>query len=218
MLKATVLVLPLFLLGCNDAPATAGADRPAGSAKTRTSPAALAAITEPQDTQMRGAVVETMDAGQYTYVRLKTSNGDIWAAVSRQALKAGAEITIGNAIWMENFESKTLNKKFEHILFGAIVTPGSAMAGALPQGHPPTTQAAAGVSAGGAAEAKDVGQKTHRRRRARGRRIAVHAARPQQRTARIWHDRAARRAAPSGGGVRERCHDPRGQCHGRLPG
>jgi hypothetical protein len=59
-------------------------------------------------------------------------------------MKVGAEITIGNAMWMENFESKTLNRKFEHILFGAIVAPGGAAAAALPPGHAPVAPAAAG--------------------------------------------------------------------------
>jgi hypothetical protein len=159
MLKAAALTLPLFLLGCNDAPADAGAGRPAGAPRSAAPVAALAAINqplEPQDPQMTGTVVETMNAGQYTYIRLKTSKGDIWAAVTQQALKAGSEVTIGNAMWMDNFESKTLNRTFEHILFGAIVTPGSAASAELPPGHPPTTKAAAGAPKAGVAETKDV--------------------------------------------------------------
>ena len=62
MLKAVAFVLPLFLVGCNDAPAPAGADRP-GAGKPLTTPAAaLAALAQPlalpDDAQASGTVVE----------------------------------------------------------------------------------------------------------------------------------------------------------------
>ena len=64
--------------------------------------------------------------------------------------RKGAEITIGNAMWMENFESKTLNRKFDHILFGSLAGGANldAMAAAadLPAGHPDTSSAAAAPS------------------------------------------------------------------------
>ena len=71
--------------------------------------------------------------------------------MTQQPLRPGSEVTIGDAMWMEKFESKTLMRTFDHILFGAVVTPGSASAMALPPGHPPATQAA-----GAAADLADV--------------------------------------------------------------
>jgi hypothetical protein len=136
MLKATVLVLPLFLVGCGDAPAAAGAGS-ASMLRAKAPSAALAALASSDDSKFTGAVLETIDAGQYTYVRLKTAKGEIWAAVTHQPLKVGSPVTIENAMWMEKFESKTLNRTFDRVLFGSVS--GADVAGtALPPGHPPT--------------------------------------------------------------------------------
>ena len=141
MLKIAILILPLFLVGCGKAGATAADTKAAPPAPAK----AEAMAADP--TAVTGTVLETMDAGAYTYVRLKTANGEAWAAVNQTTLSKGAEITIGNAMWMENFESKTLNRKFDHILFGSLAGAANldAMAAAaeLPAGHPATSNASA---------------------------------------------------------------------------
>jgi hypothetical protein len=155
MQKTAVLILPLFLASCTggEATAAAGAKNPAMAQSPKALPSDLASPSDPRAT---GTVEETLDAGGYTYVRLKTAGGDLWAAVSQAALTKGSEITIGDAMWMENFESKTLKRKFDRILFGAVVANGSN--GALPPGHPPTGEADApkGLRAGVPATAGDI--------------------------------------------------------------
>ena len=140
MRKVVVLIFPLFLASCSggDAKAAADAKNPAKVQPQNTLPSDLAPSDGPRAT---GTVEETMDASGYTYVRLKTTGGEVWAAVTQGVLAKGSEITIGNAMWMENFESKTLNRKFDRILFGSVVTPGGTAG--LPPGHPATTTAAA---------------------------------------------------------------------------
>jgi hypothetical protein len=69
---------------------------------------------------IKGTVLETMDAAGYTYMRLKTAQGEIWAAVPKTAVKKGSEATIVNAVVMDGFESKTLKRKFDHIVFGSM--------------------------------------------------------------------------------------------------
>jgi hypothetical protein len=74
-----------------------------------------------------GTVLETMDAAGYTYMRLKTPKGEIWAAVQKVAVKKGSDVTITNAMAMNNFESKTLKRKFDVIFFGNLgPAPGAA--------------------------------------------------------------------------------------------
>lgn len=73
-----------------------------------------------------GEVLETQDAGGYTYVRLKTAQGETWAAVNQAKLSKGAKISIDNAMAMTNFESKTLKKTFPSILFGTLGGTGAA--------------------------------------------------------------------------------------------
>jgi hypothetical protein len=94
---------------------------------------------------IRGEVLEVKDVEAYTYLRLKTKEGEIWAAVNKTSVKTGAEVTIGNVMVMNNFESKALKKTFDKIVFGTLGA-GSAAAGVaagsangLPPGHPSST-------------------------------------------------------------------------------
>lgn len=155
MPKAALLILPLFLAACGDAPATADGKAPA-KAPAAQSAALPGNVTQPEETAVTGTVAETIDAGPYTYLRLKTASGEVWAAVNEVKLKAGTEVTVGNAIWMANFESKTLNRKFDRILFGSLMGEGAAAA-ALPPGHPSTSAMAQAPASGAAAPAADQG-------------------------------------------------------------
>jgi hypothetical protein len=79
----------------------------------------------PLSTSLKGAILETRDVDGYTYLRLKTAQGEVWAAVPTTAAMKGAQVTIGNTMVMQNFESKTLNRTFDKIVFGQIVEPGA---------------------------------------------------------------------------------------------
>ncbi len=80
---------------------------------------------------LTGTVLETIDAAGYTYMRLKTPKGEIWAAVNKAAVKKGSEVTVVNTIPMDGFKSETLNRNFDHIVFGSLRT-GTSPAPALP--------------------------------------------------------------------------------------
>ena len=67
-----------------------------------------------------GVVLEVKDVESYTYLRLKNKDGEIWAAVSKVAVKKGAQVTIENVTVMNNFESKSLKKTFTTIVFGTV--------------------------------------------------------------------------------------------------
>lgn len=81
-----------------------------------------------QNRSVRGEVLEVKEVDPYSYLRLKTQEGEIWAAVSKAPVKKGAQVTIENASVMNNFESKSLKKTFDRIVFGtlAVASPGSA--------------------------------------------------------------------------------------------
>jgi hypothetical protein len=95
---------------------------------------------------LRGEVLETRNVDGYTYLRLKTAGGETWAAVPSTSAKPGAQVTIGNTMVMENFESKTLKKKFDKIVFGQIVDPAAGPAGGSAAPPPASLQAAAPVA------------------------------------------------------------------------
>ncbi len=65
-----------------------------------------------------GVVLEVKEVESYTYLRLKTEQGETWAAVAKTTVKTGDQVTIENALVMDNFESKGLQRTFETIVFG----------------------------------------------------------------------------------------------------
>src|SRR6187397_1923416 len=90
--------------------AAAGCDRrPTISPETATSQAVAPAGTPESPTGMQaatiatGRVVETMDAGGYTYVRLQTTGVDIWIAATEFPVKVGERLTAQLETPMSNY-------------------------------------------------------------------------------------------------------------------
>lgn len=77
---------------------------------------------------VKGEVLEVRDVESYTYLRLKTTDGETWAAVGKAPVVKGSEVTIENAMVMNNFESKSLKKTFKTIVFGTLGGAGVAAA------------------------------------------------------------------------------------------
>lgn len=110
-----------------------------------------------QGTALRGEVVEVLSVPTYTYLRLKTKDGEVWAAVPVAAVKKGDQVTLVNAQQMERFESKTLKRKFDKILFASLAPTGTQQ----PAGHgaaPTTTKPVAKVERAKAADARTVAE------------------------------------------------------------
>jgi hypothetical protein len=85
--------------------------------------AAFSTQALPPAPPLTGEVVESRDVQGYTYLRIKTASGETWAAVPTSVVKLGSQVGIANPVTMQNFESKTLNKRFDKIVFGQIVDP-----------------------------------------------------------------------------------------------
>ena len=66
---------------------------------------------------LSGKVVETMDSGRYTYVCLEKNDKKLWLAVPQMKVVIGQNMSFKPGIEMVNFESKTLNRKFDKIIF-----------------------------------------------------------------------------------------------------
>jgi hypothetical protein len=109
-----------------------------------------------QASTIKGTILERLDADPYSYLRLRTVNGEQWAAVPKTDKAKGADVTITGAMPMSDFESKTLKRKFELVYFGTLGGEGAgpvqpAMAGgdagpAAPGMAAQHAQAAAGPS------------------------------------------------------------------------
>ena len=96
--------LLLALSGC-----TESADAPAVENPALTAPV-------PEGT-IRGAVLETMDSGGYTYVLVETDQDPLWAAAPQTTVKVGDVVEISQGMPMRQFESKTLNRTFDVLYF-----------------------------------------------------------------------------------------------------
>ena len=67
-----------------------------------------------------GKLLERIDAGSYSYLRIAGATGEVWAAVPTTGLPAGAEVRVEQPLWMQDFESKTLGRKWPRIAFGTL--------------------------------------------------------------------------------------------------
>lgn len=95
-----------------------------------------------------GEVLETMDAGGYTYMRIgKTGTEGQWVAVAATKVEKGQQVSVRADTEMRDFESPTLKRKFASIRFGSMAAANGngtpAAAGATPPGHPPMGGSAA---------------------------------------------------------------------------
>ena len=107
--------------------------------------AATASVAAPQPKAdpgvVSGKVLETMNAGGYTYLRVGTASGDVRAAVRETKIKKGTTVSIAPQMVAQNFESKTLNRKFDQLVMGALI--GGEAAAPHPATEPPAAMSAA---------------------------------------------------------------------------
>jgi hypothetical protein len=73
-------------------------------------------------TPFKGEVLESINAGSYTYLRLKTRDGDIWAAIMQTSMPKGTNVQLHDPMLMTNFESKALGRTFDEIVFASAVS------------------------------------------------------------------------------------------------
>lgn len=134
-----IAVAAAFAIACKKGPVAFAEPNPV---------APLAARTD----VIRGAIVERIDAGQYTYLKLRTAAGDVWTAVPGTEKRVGDTAGVLSPIWMEHFKSSTLGRTWDRIAFGTLEgvssprsPPAATAAGeapataSLPPGHPPLT-------------------------------------------------------------------------------
>jgi hypothetical protein len=159
-----LLTLTVAFLGCGDGghqqqsthaqqdDSHAGHDH--GPGEGHDHPAAKAATSVKS-----GKVVETMDAGSYTYVHVDCGDGEtIWAAAPQRAIAAGTAVNISTVMPMENFHSETLDRTFDVVYFvndfgdGQPAGHGGSMGAAA--GEHPATAPAADVDLTGIEKAK----------------------------------------------------------------
>ncbi len=133
--------------GCKDeTPKTTQAPQPAAQ-----QPAAQPAASPGKS----GKVVETMNSGGYTYVKVDTGTEQLWAAAPEFVVQVGDPVAVPEGMPMADYHSKTLDRTFDLVYFvPAVMVGGASPAGAaaggmgtemkMPEGHPPINGSAGG--------------------------------------------------------------------------
>lgn len=101
---AAVLALPLLLLACSkpDAPKGAGPVLPAA-----------------ENFSVTGTITERVDEAPYSYLRLETQTGPVWAAVPiASSFETGTKISIANGAWVRDVQAR--GRKFDSVVFGTL--------------------------------------------------------------------------------------------------
>lgn len=81
-----------------------------------------------------GAVIETINTGGYTYVKIDTGSEKIWAAAPEFQVRAGDKVTFAKGAPMKNYHSNTLDRTFELVYFVSDMSvPGSDKAASMSQ-------------------------------------------------------------------------------------
>ena len=89
---------------------------------------------------IEGTVLDVMQVPEYTYLKLKVSDGrERWAAIATQSIEKAAKITILAETTLHQFESKALHRSFDEIAFGSVYDPSTTAANAAcPTGNGPS--------------------------------------------------------------------------------
>lgn len=137
----TSVAVAALLVACSNKTAPkAEATTAPEAAQQASAPAAGA----PQVEAISGKVAEKLDGGGYTYLRLQTASGDVWAAVPQTTLKVGDDAKVYGQMTMQNWESATLERTFEKVVFATVDAPAaapgaaSAMGGMMGGGQAPS--------------------------------------------------------------------------------
>ena len=142
---AFCFVLVLATIGaCSRQPATGAAT----AARPGAAPQALAPATPPGPQMVTGTVLETMDAASYTYLRVKTDTGELWAATAQFNVGVGDRVVVPLEMPMKDFHSPSLKRDFPLIYFTSHVDREGQPASAMMPGH---AQMGAGSPAAAAA-------------------------------------------------------------------
>jgi len=119
-----------LLSGCKSKDSGTPVPMPSASPSAANAPLASGRAASRQGDVVEGKILETFDVGMYTYLRLESAKGEVWAAVPKAKVAVGDQISVQQAMPMKKFHSPSLNREFELIYFGVLPGPaGSA--------HPP---------------------------------------------------------------------------------
>jgi hypothetical protein len=141
-MRTILLLTAISLFACKRRPAPASLEAAPSEQLTTASVAPLTGTVQASSPDaISGRVQEKIDVNQYTYLRIASPGGEVWAAVPKSAVAVGDTVSVLGAMWMENFKSATLDRTWPRIAFGTL------QGGAAPARPPPAASAEAQAGA-----------------------------------------------------------------------
>jgi hypothetical protein len=134
---ASALLFP----GAGCAPAQTDAGAATDQQQQNQPPAAHPPVTTGNPGAMNhGRVLEAIEAGSYTYVRIEAGGKEAWLAGPRLAVDVGAEVVYGEGMPMNQWHSESLDRTWDQVLFVSELRLAGAepTAAVMPAGHPPS--------------------------------------------------------------------------------
>ncbi len=159
------LVMSVGLVGCNkDSAGSKSAPKNVPPAAAPAAPGASRVATAGGGHgQGQGdTVLETMNAGGYTYAKLATAGGEKWVAGPETTLAVGDKVQVDGGQLMTDFHSNTLDRTFPEIYFissfggGGAPSPGTMAAHGEVAGHGAPATGHTGAPEPGAAEVGNI--------------------------------------------------------------
>ena len=118
--------------------ATATASEHPGAPKGSEHPGSAPAGMPAGQGGFTGEILETMNSGGYTYVKLDTGKGQVWVAATETQVAVGQRVTVPAGMLMKDFPSKTLDRTFPEIWFVGGIQPESQAGNQAQGGMPPS--------------------------------------------------------------------------------
>ncbi len=69
--------------------------------------------------RVTGVLVEALDGAPYTYLRIKTAKGDVWAAVPITSVDKNTPVTVVNGVLLRDFDTGVSGRRFD-VVFGTL--------------------------------------------------------------------------------------------------
>jgi hypothetical protein len=118
MLRKLALVGAVFAAACSKPSSSPAPQATPPVAETAAAPKVFEA-PQPKEV-VSGTVLQKLESGPYTLLRLKTGSGEAWAAVPRTDRKVGDDVKVNDPLPVKGYVSKPLRRKFELVYVGNL--------------------------------------------------------------------------------------------------
>ncbi len=75
-----------------------------------------------QGVRIEGEVIEQIDGPPYSYLRIATENGEVWAAVPVSASPRPKKVAVVHGVALKQYRAATIGRTFETMVFGTLET------------------------------------------------------------------------------------------------